>query len=268
MLRSIKKYGPIASLTLALSLAVTGCDGGDDPQADTAPVSIDLFTKTPSDEPETLAETRRLLVFDNSGACVSNYAFLPGTGSLTLPGGTYRMATLSVPEGSNLPADGVTNGLDASFALTFGTKIEPFLLSKLEDVALAATTTTSYTATLSPVTCGVTLRLSGLPDGQSARFTLLGMYASAKLDGTYGGSIDYPLAPNGLTVCFPTPATAMLSYSIDGGTVRTLSLQQPIQAGYNTLLELKWNDDLRELHIAQTTLTDWLPGGSDNVEAN
>ncbi len=63
MKRSIQRYVPLASLSLALWLA-WGCVGNDTAGADLPPVSMSLVTKTSSGEMESTTSARRVVVFD------------------------------------------------------------------------------------------------------------------------------------------------------------------------------------------------------------
>ncbi len=266
MKRSIQRYVPLASLSLALWLA-WGCEGNDAPGADLPPVSVSLVTKTSSGEVESTASARRVVVFDEAGECVQNYSFVPGSGTLSLDPGTYRMVTLSVPAGlGGLPDAGTTAGITPELALSFDAKasITPFSLSELTEETLSAASV--YTATLLPATSLLSLRVSGLPEGSSAEFTLLGMYASVGLDGTYAGSLDYPVSASGETVCFPTPGAATLSYSVDGGEPRSLPVGRTLEAGNRLTLELAWGEELREISVSGATVMDWIPG-NDTGEA-
>lgn len=260
MIRFIKRYFPVASLSLALWLA-WGCEGNDTAGTELPAVSVSLFTKTLSGEPESTSSTRRVVVLDEAGKCVRNHSFVPGSGALSLTPGTYRMATLSVPAGlRGLPEANTTDGITPELALSFdaGGPITPFSLSELTEETLSASSV--YTATLLPATSLLCLRVSGLPEGRSAKFTLLGMYASLRLDGTYAGSLDYPISAEGETVCFPTPGMATLSYSVDGGDPRELSVGRALEAGNRLTLELAWNEELREIAVSGATVTDWIPG--------
>lgn len=271
MKRSIKRYLPVVSLSLSLLMAAGGCDGGDGPVGGGSPVSVGLFTKTVTGEAESGSSPRRILVFKD-GECVSNHSFVPGSGSLSLDGGAYRVATLSVPEGLDLPADGVVEGLVPSHSLGFaeGAPVSYFLLAPLTDLRVSASSASSYTATLVPATGILSLRVSGLPEGRELSFALKEMYASVGLDGACDGDLlrDYPVAPDGETACFPTPAEATLSYSIDGGEPRTLPLGRALVAGNRLTAELAWNEDLKELRISDVTVNDWIPGDDQTGEAN
>lgn len=266
MIRFFKRYVPVASLSLALCMA-WGCEGNDITETKLPAVSVSLFTKTSSGEPESSASMRRVVVFDGSGSCMRNHSFVPGSGALSLTPGTYRMVTLSVPAGlRGLPDAGTTAGITPELALSFDKEslIAPFSLSELTEETLSAASV--YTATLLPATSLLSLRVNGLPEGSSAEFTLLGMYASARLDGTYAGSLDYPVSTGGDTVCFPTLGAATLSYSIDGGEPRSLSVGRALEAGNRLTLELAWNEELREISVSGATVTDWIPG-NDTGEA-
>lgn len=266
MKQYIKRYLPLASLSLALCLG--GCEGNDAAGTDLPPVSVSLFTKTLSGEPESGASARRVVVLDEGGACVANYSFVPGSGALSLVPGTYRMTTLSVPTGlRGLPEAGTVSGISPDISLSFaeGEPVMPFSLSGFTELSLSAASV--YTATLSPATAVLGLRVSGLPEGRSVGFTLAGMYASARLDGVYAGSRDYPVSASGETVCFPTPGVATLLYSVDGGEPRALSLGRDLKAGSRLQLELDWSEELSEISVRQVTVTSWVEGDEVNGDA-
>lgn len=272
MARLFSKYVSVAALVLLLSVVAAGCGTDDETGGAVGPaVNVGLYTKNLSGETEGDNVSRRLLVFDSKDVCVSNYSFIPGSGTISLVPDTYRMATISTPTGlQGLPAAGVTAGVGPDTRLSFGESALGGTLSlgRLETVAFGQDLT-SYTATLNPATGVLSLRISDIPEGLSAEFKLTGMYASVGLDGTYAGSRDCPLAINGETVCFPTSHGAKLTYSVDGGNPRSLDLGRKLEAGNRLQVELAWSEDQQTIVIRQTTVTDWLPGGGDDsVEAN
>lgn len=262
---TIDRYVSVAALSSLLSVVGVGCGTDGEPGgADVPAVSVGLYTRTQSGAAEEGAASRRALVFNENGACVANYSFVPGSGELSLKPGTYRMATLSVPKGLILPVAGDTQGITPDLRLSFaaGDSVGAFSLGTLE-VVTVGTAYTSYTATLAPVTGVLSLRVSGMPEGRSVEFELTGMYASVGLDGTYEGSRDYPLSTDGETVCLPTPKGATLTYRIDGGDPRKLETDRELRAGNRLELELAWKADLSDIAIRQVMVTDWLPGGGD-----
>lgn len=272
MARLFSKYVSVAALVLLLSVVAAGCGTDDETGGAVGPaVNVGLYTKNLSGETEGDNVSRRLLVFDSKDVCVSNYSFIPGSGTISLVPGTYRMVTLNAPKGlQGLPAAGETNGVRPDMRLSFDNSALSGTLSlgMLETVTFGKYPT-SYTATLNPVTSMLSLRISDMPEGLSAEFKLTGMYASIGLDGTYGGSRDCLLAINGETVCFPTSHGAKLTYSVDGGNPRSLDLGRKLEAGNRLQVELAWSDDQQQIVIRQTTVTDWIPGGGDDsAEAN
>lgn len=250
---------------LLVLLVAGGCDSNETSPA-TGPVEVSLDTKAlPADSEAPLSY--RLLVFNKENECVENISFVPGSSSVTLAAGTYRFATLSVPEGLDIPAVGSLEEIKPDMAFGFKNNlVQAFRISPPSEIKIDQTSA-AYTAALLPVTATLSLNLVDLPAGKKVTFKLLHMYTSVGLDGkTYSGEVSYPLNLAGKTACFPSNGAVVLEYTIDGGSPQTLHIGSQLAAGNQLSVNLAWSENARVFLMLSSTIKEWGTGNGEEGE--